>query len=103
MSPRTIATLILLDNPVIVPMPVELEKFIPLLQEKGLINVGPVTPGMVPTRDSYSLTQAGKEMINLICTTSEYAETHAKIKKDAEELLGKAKGKWNEALESFKI
>ena len=62
-----------------------------------------IDEGYVIERHILTTTDKGKELIKALLITSNFFETQNSIKKDAEELLVKAKDKYNSLLDNLKI
>jgi uncharacterized protein YdaT len=62
-----------------------------------------IDEGYVIERHIFTTTDKGKELIKALIITSNFLETQNSIKKDAEELLVKAKDKYNSLLDNLKI
>lgn len=60
--------------------------------------------GYIEEKDSIlSTTEKGEELIKALILTSNFFETQHSIKKDAEDLLVKAKDKYNSLLDTLKL
>ena len=60
--------------------------------------------GYIEVKDlEYSTTEKGEELIKALIITSNFFETQNSIKKDAEDLLVKAKDKYNSLLDTLKL
>ena len=52
---------------------------------------------------TWHVTPEGEKFISILESAGEYYTAHRQIKKDAEELMDRAKGKWNSIMDTLKF